>query len=1058
MKKSAHYFLFWIFLWLIGIDCYAYDFESNGIYYNYVNKASGGEVAVTRIDNTTYNSMTTISIPDEVKDWDRTYWTFKVTGIEDDAFYYCKNLTSIRLPSNLKTIGERAFGYCESLESLELPNSVTSIGNSAFYCCSGLTSITLGNNVENIANQAFEKCTSLTSLNIPASVTSFKGTAIHGCTSLSTIRVASGNAVYDSRNNCNAIIETSTNTLIATCKNSTIPDGIEKIGNNAFYDLTTRTSLTLPESVKEIGQRAFYNCSSLKNINLQNITSFGESAFNGCTGLGSLYLDNAESIGELAFGSCTNMSSVTFTNKLISIGDYAFENCSGLYYIIIPKSVTNIGYRAFNLCNNLGSIQVENPTPITLTSQPFYKLNARLYVPYGSVMAYSAADYWKDFNIIEMEPTYVIFADNQVKSICVANWDTDGDGVLSKEEAAAVTDLGTVFKGNTKITSFDELQFFTGLTTIGYNAFRGCTGLTAITIPENVTSIGNAAFDGCTGLTSIDIPNSVTSIGIGAFFSCTGLTSITIPESVTSIGNAAFYGCTGLTSVNFGDNSQLESIGNQAFYYCTGLTSVNFGDNSQLESIGNQAFYGCSSLTSFTIPNKVTSIGNQAFYYCTGLTSITIPNSVTSLGNNVFEHCRGLTSISVESGNTHFDSRNTCNAIIYTSRNYLVSGCKNTIIPEDVTIIGESAFVGCTGLTSITIPESVTSIVDNAFQNCSGLTSVTIPNSVTSIGGYAFSSCSGLTSVTIGSNVESIGESAFYNCGKLAKVKVGKTSPVSIYYDVFMGRAANSTLYVPKGSESSYASANYWKGFTAIKEYPDGDVNADGEIDVVDVVDIARYAVGTPGTAFDDFLADINIDYTVNVADAVVLVNEIAGDTQFARSFMTTLQSCEKNVLTLCSNNDSRLSLHMEGNAQYTAFQFDLWTPKDIELIQVALNSQRRQGHQLLYNKVSDGHYRMVVLSTSNNVFKGTSGELLGMMLDGFDTNDIRVDNIHFVTTDGIDVPFDALGLSDDSVTDIHTTKMVGSETRDIYNMNGQRLIAPQKGLNIIGGKIVLVK
>ena len=188
--------------------------------------------------------------------------------------------------------------------------------------------------------------------------------------------------------------------------------------------------------------------------------------------------------------------------------------------------------------------------------------------------------------------------------------------------------------------------------------------------------------------------------------------------------------------------------------------------------IGEGAFYNCTGLTSVSIPNSVISIGTEAFSYCSSLTSLTIPISVTSIGWHAFTGCSGLTSIKVEKGNQHFDSRNDCNSIIETKTNMLIAGCQNTIIPNSVTIIGNSAFSGCSSLISVTIPNSVTIIGNSAFSGCSSLISITIPNSVTSIGSYAFAFCSGLTSLTIPNSVTIIGGYAFYYCSSLISITI----------------------------------------------------------------------------------------------------------------------------------------------------------------------------------------------------------------------------------------------------------------------------------------------
>ena len=248
--------------------------------------------------------------------------------------------------------------------------------------------------------------------------------------------------------------------------------------------------------------------------------------------------------------------------------------------------------------------------------------------------------------------------------------------------------------------------------------------------------------------------------------------------------------------------------------------------------VGAGGFFGNDKLTTMILPNSVTSIGYQAFYNCTSLTSIIIPNSVTSIGEAAFNGCSGLASIVVSDGNTKYDSRNNCNAIIETSTNKLITGCKNTIIPDSVTSIGDDAF-GCSGITSINIPDSVenigrqafygchdltsviignnvTDIGQTAFSGCSSLTSVTIPNSVTSIGEAAFSNCIALISINIPNSVTSIGDGAFYGCSGLTSITSLNTTPPTIGNSSTLPSHKTYTIYVPTESVKKYKGAQYW--------------------------------------------------------------------------------------------------------------------------------------------------------------------------------------------------------------------------------------------------------
>ena len=326
-----------------------------------------------------------------------------------------------------------------------------------------------------------------------------------------------------------------------------------------------------------------------------------------------------------------------------------------------------------------------------------------------------------------------------------------GNGIYYKITDKTNNFVAVTHRGN----SYDDYEEYSGAVTIP----------SFITYNEKtykVTSIEDLAFASCSNLTSITIPNSVTSIGKGAFGDCSNLASITIPNSVTRIEYATFY-------------------------YCRSLTSITIPKS--VTSIGERAFSGCSSLTSINIPESVTSIENNAFRGCSSLTSVTIPNSVTTIGDDAFEGCSSLKIIDVAKGNTKYDSRDNCNAIIETATNTLIADCKNTTINGTcgekatwnfykgvLTISGTGAMYDYTPsqpapwqpykykITSVVIDEGITSIGNNSFNWCNNFTSVTIPNSVTSIGDNAFSRCQNLASITIPESVTSIGNYAFSGC------------------------------------------------------------------------------------------------------------------------------------------------------------------------------------------------------------------------------------------------------------------------------------------------------
>lgn len=390
----------------------------------------------------------------------------------------------------------------------------------------------------------------------------------------------------------------------------------------------------------------------------------------------------------------------------------------------------------------------------------------------------------------------IVFADHNVKAICVSLFDTNKDGELSYAEAAAVKSIPEVeryyyneawrkcayktspfrevdLNGNGRtIYCFNELKYFTSLKEIPKEMFCGQNSLEEVTLPSNVTKIGVSAFSGCMGLTNIEIPANVTIIEGHAFYGCTGLTSIDIPNSVTKIGSCAFKDCTGLTSIEIPNSVTYLDYG--AFSGCTGLTRIEI-PNSVTELIAT--FEYCTELTSINIPNGVTKL-QGTFQGCTKLNNVVIPNSVTYL--RAFGGCTGLTTIE---------------------------------IPNSVTILGG---LSGTGLTSIKIPNSVTTIEDYAFSDCTGLTNIEIPNSVTSIERNAFSGCTGLTSIEIPKSVSTIGSYLFQKCDNLIEIRIMSEYPPTIDdfgSNVRISITTNCKIYVPAGAVERYKNNDQWKQY-----------------------------------------------------------------------------------------------------------------------------------------------------------------------------------------------------------------------------------------------------
>ena len=529
---------------------------------------------------------------------------------------WCDNhksdIKTVIIGEGVTNIKGSAFSGCTGLTSVTIPNSMTSIGWSAFDGCTGLTSVTIPNSVTSIGNSAFSGCTGLTSVTIPNSVTSIGDFAFSSCTGLTSIIVEEGNLVYDSRENCNAIIRTKFNELIAGCQSTIIPNSVTDITWGAFFGCSSLTSITIPEGVTRIGDNAFNHCTNLTRITIpSSMTSIGQSAFRNTnlpvenniryadtwavevidnTKDKYTLRDNTTGIASSTFSRCTNLTDITIPGGVKIIDNHVFSSCSSLTTVTILEGVTSIGLNAFSDCSSLTTITI--PESVTSIGQSAFS-NTNLPVE----------------NNIRYAGTWVVGVTDNSK-----------DKYTLRDNTTGIADYMFEYCSMTEITLPNNLKY------IGINVCARCTGLTSLTIPESVISIGARAFMHCWFITSITIPSNVKSIGIGAFAGRGSGTSIVVDAN----------------------NTVYDSRGNCNAIICTETNHLIVGCSTTIipnsvTSIEEAAFMYCG-ITSVIIPNGITCIKNSTFL-SNPLTSISIPNSVTDIERDAFAECRSLKTI-----------------------------------------------------------------------------------------------------------------------------------------------------------------------------------------------------------------------------------------------------------------------------------------------------------------------------------------------------------------------------------------------------------------------------
>ena len=756
---------------------------------------------------------------------------------------------------------------------------------------------------------------------------------------------------------------------------------VTAIGNSAFYQCTNLTSVTIPSSVTTIGNQAFQLCTNLTDLTIPwGVTSIGDAAFNYCYGLTSITIpETVTTIGSSTFARCDNLESIIIPEGVTSIGYRAFHSTK-LSSVTLPSTLTAIGEEAFGSCRYLSSVTCLVETPLDINQNTFsYYNNVPLYVPEGSVSAYQNHAVWGQFNIIAI-PTVTSTIDGITYQFKTDGTATVIEGAATlrnanipetvpyEDEEYTVTVIGSNAFANS--SNLKTVILPATLTDIRPGAFYGTTlnyvicqaqtppslptrnlalspafgniSNTPLYVPEGRVAAYNAAtgwkefakiFEiqttinniqyalvpgkrevvvvGSTGnLTNLIIPGTVTymgvsfdvtSIGPSAFLNNTNLRQVAIGEGVKTIGDEAFRGCTRITGMTL--PSTLEEIGTGALYGLTNLTTLYC--NATTPPTVSRATFNTATYTNCTlyVPyGSVSTYKAKSYWKSFNIAGV---GTVDDLRYKFIEDGETLTAEVIEGDYSSLTSVTIPSWVLLDNKVYVVKGIGDNAfngytglttvnIGGTVTRIGASAFSGCTGLRGLTIPESVTTIGNSAFRGCTGLTTLFIESGLIdgegleSIEASAFRDCSSLTSVTIPSTVTSIGSYAFQGCTSLTSVTCDLETPLDIADNVFVDSYDNATLYVDASSLEAYRNHEVWGRFS----------NITFSTATIDGIKYSfNHTTGEATVIMSDYSGDINIPETVTCNGMTYQVIRI-GDYAFHEQPITsvTLPSTVKAI------------------------------------------------------------------------------------------------------------------------------------------------------------------